>query len=302
MLGASLLVGGACEKKPNNADTGAINALDRTGSGAATAIDTTPLKGIDVSKLEADKQQIFYKLVGSLKSPCGKSESLRVSFTTDTACKRAPFAVRYILAFLEDEVPEDKVLEAYTAKYESPNKPVKLETGKAPRVGNDDAPVRIVEFYDYACGHCREFKEVLDKATEEHPGKVVSYFLMFPLGVKEWPHSKSAGQAAIAAHAQGKFKEMHALLFEKGVVPHGQVPPHSESDVLAYAKQLGLDVTKFAADYKAAAAQVEADHAQGKSVGVSGTPGVFFNDRKYEGPLHPKYLGMWIEEENAVNR
>jgi hypothetical protein len=89
---APLLMGGACEKKTTKpADTGAITALDRTGSnakpeeGSATAVDSTPLAGIDLGKLGADKQQLFYKLVGSLKSPCGKPESLRKSYVSDTS-------------------------------------------------------------------------------------------------------------------------------------------------------------------------------------------------------------------------
>ena len=72
------LVVGACEKKPNKpVDTGAVTALENAGSSATGsqtaegAVDTTPLPGIDVSKFNADKAQVFYKLVGSLKSPCG---------------------------------------------------------------------------------------------------------------------------------------------------------------------------------------------------------------------------------------
>jgi len=308
---APLLMGGACEKKTNQNDTGAINALDRTGSGSETGpLDSTPLQGIDISKLAGDatcsgktaidgpsctKTKLFYRLLASLKSPCGKSHSLRTSYTTDTACKRAPFAVRYITALIEDEATEDMVREEFTKKYESVAKAVKLDVGKAPRIGNDDAPVRIVEFFDYACPHCAEFKGQLDEVAAKHQGQLVEYFMMFPLGKKEWPHSKSAAQASIAANAQGKFKEMHALLF-------ASAPAHSQADVMGYAKQLGLDVAKFEQAYTAAAAQVEMDKAQGDGAGVQSTPGVFFNDRKYEGPLNPRYLSMWIEEEIAVNR
>jgi protein-disulfide isomerase len=134
---------------------------------------------------------------------------------------------------------------------------------------------------------------MLDEVAAKHAGKVVEYFLMYPLG--KWPDSKSAAQAAIAASAQGKFKEMHELLFK-------QAPRHNKEAVIAYAKELGLDVARFEADYVAAATQVELDRAQGESVDVESTPTLFFNNRKYEGPLNPKYIGMWVEEEVAVNR
>ncbi|MGN6109005.1 MAG: thioredoxin domain-containing protein [Kofleriaceae bacterium] len=289
---APLLGGAACEKKKPQ-DTGAANALDRAESGATGSADNTPLQGVDLGKLDETKQKVFYKLVGSLPSPCGKSHSLRTSFTTDTSCKRAPYAVRYVVSMLDDEATEAQVRQEYQRKYESKAAPIKLDVSKAPHVGPEDAPIRLVEFFDYACPHCAQFKPVLDKVSEEHSGKVAEYFLMYPLG--KWPDSKSAAQAAIAADKQGKFKEMHALLFAKA-------PIHNKEAVTGYARELGLDLAKFEADYAAAAAQVETDRAQGETAEVDSTPTLFFNDRKYEGPLNAKYIGMWIDEELAVNR
>lgn len=298
LVAAPLLIGGACEKKTSKpTDTGAINALDRTGSNgsggvAPAAVDTSPLQGIDISKLDKDKQQTFYKLIGTFKSPCGKNESLRKSYVDDTACKRAPFAVRLVVAMLEDEFPEDKVREDYVAKYEKPTK-VKIDVSKAPRAGTDDAPVKIIEFFDYACPHCKEFKPILDAVAQQFDGKISVHYMMFPLG--HWPNSKSAAMAAIAASQQGKFKEMHAILFAKS-------PAHAKEDVMGYAGQLGLDIAKFDAAYTAAAAQVENDKIQGNSANVESTPTVYFNDRKFTGPITVKYLGLWIDEELAVNR
>ncbi len=290
-------MGGACEKKTSKpTDTSAINALDRTGSsGVAEApgpVDTSPLKDIDISALDKDKQATFYKLVGALKSPCTDKESLRKSYTDDTSCKRAPFAVRLVVTMLEDEFPEDKVREDYLAKYKTPRK-VKLDLSKAPHLGTDDAPVKIAEFYDYACPHCKEFKPILDAIAQQYDGKISVHYMMFPLG--HWPESKSAAQAAIAASQQGKFKEMHAILFAKS-------PAHSKQDVMGYAGQLGLDIAKFEAAYTAAAAQVESDKIQGNTAGVDSTPSVYINDTKFEAPITVKYLGLWIDEELAVNR
>lgn len=284
---APLLMGGACEKKKPN-DTGAVSAMDRAGPP-----DTTPLADVDVGNLSEDHKQLFYKLVDSLKSPCGKAHSLRTSHASDTSCKRAPYAIKYVLALIEDAENEQQIRDQYARKYENPGAPVQLDVSKAPRVGNDDAPIRLVEFFDYACPHCAQFKPVLDAVAAEHAGKVVEHFLMYPLG--RWPESKSAAQAVLAASQQGKFKEMHALLFEKA-------PDHGRESVLGYARQLGLDLDKFTAAYDAAAAQVESDKAQGQRAGIESTPALFFNDRKYQGPLSAKYIGMWIEEEMAVNR
>lgn len=282
-----LLGGSACERKQAT-DTGAVKAADR----ANEPVDTTPLAGIDASKLDAAKQKLFYGLVGSLVSPCGKAHSLRKSLAEDTSCKRAPYAAKYVLALVEDEVPDLKIREEYAAKYQARDLP-RFNVSKAPRIGNDDATVvQIVEFYDYGCPHCREFRPILEQLLEANRDTASASFLMYPLG--NWPDSKGAAQAALAAAQQGKFKEMHALLFERA-------PRHDREAVMSYAKELGLDMDKFTAAYDAAAAQIESDHAQGEAVGVDTTPTLFINGRKFSG-LSWKYLAMWIEEEAAVNR
>lgn len=283
-----------CEKKSGKADPGPGTAKPGSNGGSSTTVevDTTPLPGFDATKLDADKQQAFYRLVGSLNSPCGKSENLRVSFTKDTSCKRAPFAVRLVHELLDDELPEDKTRELYEKLY-TQRPPAKLDTSKAPTFGPNDAGVRVVEFYDYGCSHCAEFLPQLDAVQAKYEGKISVTYMMYPLGA--WPNSKSAAQAALAAHQQGKFKEMHHLLFAKA-------HKHAEEDVMGYAKELGLDMAKFTADYKAFASQVDSDHAQGQAAGVTSTPSIFLNDRKWEGIPTTKYLGMAIEEEQAVNR
>lgn len=298
LICAPLIVGACKKSSPKANDEGAIAAMDHSSGAGSTAaadtgpVDTTPLPGIDTSKL-GDKAQTFYKLVGSLQSPCGKPESLRASFTKDTSCKRAPFAVRYVIALLEDEATEAQAREEYQNKYKSTDPVVKLDISKAPHEGATDAPVKLIEFFDYGCPHCAAFKPMMEQVLADEQGKVAAFFLMFPL--EKHPDSKSAAQAALAANAQGKFKQMHDMLFDKA-------PQHDHEHVTDYAKQIGLDMTKFEADYNAAAGQVASDLKQGDAAGVDSTPTVFFNDRKYEGPMHPKYIEMWIEEELAVNR
>ncbi|MCX5747898.1 MAG: thioredoxin domain-containing protein [Proteobacteria bacterium] len=294
LIAAPLLMGGACEKKTSGkpADTGAVGAIDRAGEASGPA-DETPLANIDISKLSPDKQKLFYKMLGSFNSPCGKAHSLRTSYATDNSCKRAPFAVRYLVAMLEEEATEQTVRDYWNGKYASKTPAVKFDVSAAPHEGNVDAPIRLVEFFDYECPHCAAFKPVMEAVMAEKAGKVVEYFLMFPL--EKHPDSRSAAQAALAAHAQGKFKEMHDLLFSKS-------PAHGHDQVVEYAKQLGLDLPKFEADYVTALTQVTRDQKQGDGANVDSTPTLFFNDRKYEGPMIAKYISLWIDEELAVNR
>jgi protein-disulfide isomerase len=289
-----MLMGVACDKgakKPG--DTGAINALDRAGSGQGSGpVDESPLQGIDVTSMSKEKQQLFYKLIGSLSSPCGKAHSLRTSYTSDTSCKRAPFAVRLVAAMVTDEGTEPLIREDYEKKYKD-TPLVNVDVRQAPHVGAEDAPIKLVEFFDYQCPHCQAFKPVLEAVAHANEGKVVEYFMMFPL--EKHQDSKSAAMAAVAAHQMGKFKEMHDILFARS-------PQHSKENVIAYAKEIGLDPAKFEAAYQAAVTQVNSDLAQGDAAGVEATPTLYFNGKKYEGPQHPKYLQMWIDEELAVNR
>lgn len=293
-----LLAAGACEKKPAHAsDPGAVGALDRAlvadpGSGAA---DTTPLQGISTDKLDDNKRNLFYRLVGSLASPCGKAHSLRASYATDTACKRAPFAVRYVMALVDDEATEAQVREEFGKRYQPSPAAIQIDASKAPREGSDTAPIKMYEFFDYGCPHCAAVRPVLDQVVKANAGKVVQYFMMFPLPKHE--HSKSAAQAALAAAQQGKFQAMHEMLFDKA-------PQHAREHVFDYAKAIGLQMDKFERAYNdpATSAQIQSDLAQGERAGIESTPTLFFNNRKYEGPLHQKYIEMWIDEELAVNR
>ncbi len=176
----------------------------------------------------------------------------------------------------------------------------KFDVTKAPHSGPDDAPVRFVEFFDYGCPHCQAFNPIMHQVLKEEAGKVVTYYMMFPLE-QHHADSRSAAQAALAAAQQHKFDDMHDLLFSKA--NGGANPDHANhAAVSGYAKDLGLDVAKFEKDYDAANPQVTSDLKQGEAAGVDATPTVYFNDRKYDGPLAAKYLEAWIEEELAVNR
>jgi protein-disulfide isomerase len=291
VLGCALLLATACKKEtPGSATPSDVVAAADNASGST---DKTPMPGVDVSALDEKKQDLFYRLAGSLSSPCGKAHSLRTSVTTDTSCKRAPFAAKYVAALIGDGAPEAFIQKDYDGRY-SGAAVEKIDTANAPKSGNEDAPVKVVEFFDYACPACAAVKPKLDQALAEHPGQVVISYRMYPLEGKH-PDSRSAAMAVLAANAQGKFKEMHELLFARS-------PAHKREDVIGYARELGLDAAKFEADYAAASAQVDKDLQQGNNLKVESTPTLFFNGRQYTGPHDAKYFGMWIEEEVAVNR
>ncbi len=288
---APFLVGAACDKK--KPDTAGANEVIGAIDNAAPA-DKTPLTGVDVGKLDDKKQDSFYRLMDSLKSPCGKAHSLRTSVNTDTSCKRAPFAARYVLEMLVMEAAESDARKFYERKYtEAPPAAKTFKLDGVPHHGATNATVQLVEFFDYGCPVCVEFKPELDQVIAEMGGDLVIYYKMWPI-VSKHPDSMSAAQAAMAAHRQGKFLEMHDRLFKD--------PGHKKAQVQTAARELGLDLMTFDADYIAAEQAVKADMAEGDANGVDSTPTLFFNGRPYTGPLMGKFLGMWIAEEVAVSR
>jgi protein-disulfide isomerase len=200
--------------------------------------------------------------------------------------------VRYVRALLDDDATEVQIRDEYNKKYERHPPLEQLDASRAPHFGSDEAPIKLVEFLDYECPHCALFRTALEQVLADKAGKVEVFVMMFPLEQRH-PEAKSAAQAALAASAQGKFKEMHELLF-------AQTPKHSRDEVTGYAKDLGLDLDRFAAAYDAAERHVASDVAQGNIAGVDATPTLFFNDRKYEGPMNAKYLELWIDEELAL--
>ena len=133
--------------------------------------------------------------------------------------------------------------------------------------------ITIVEFSDFECPFCARAHRPLGRAVEEFPGQVRLVFRHFPLSMHE--HAASAAVAAEAAGAQGKFWEMHDLLFENQT----ELEPAA---IARYAQSLGLDMNRFRTDFEDAElrARVDRSRAEGQRVGVNSTPTIYVNGRE----------------------
>lgn len=141
----------------------------------------------------------------------------------------------------------------------------------APAKGPADAPVTIVEFSDFQCSFCLRANATVAQVLEKYQGKVRLVFKHYPL-VELHPAAPSGHRAALAAQEQGKFWEMHDRLF-------ANQRAMSQQDLLGHAGALGLDMTKFMSDLNAPRLQgiLDRDLAEGRKVGVEGTPTFFIN-------------------------
>ena len=231
-------------------------------------------------------------LLEKLPSPCGKAMSLKKTLDSDPGCKQGPFAKRFVERLARLELTDDQIGEIYRKRYGA-HESYTFDVRDTPFVGSPNAPVVLVEFYDYACPHCRDAAPILEQEVEQHPKDVVLYFKHYPLH-KE---SMDAAKASVAAYRQGKFKEMHQALF-------AHQGSQSREEVFGYAKELGLDMAKFEKDFNDAAteAKVNANKDEGSKAHLEGTPTLYLNGHQFVDMLTLDSLNDWIEEEVAVNR
>jgi len=147
------------------------------------------------------------------------------------------------------------------------------------RLGNADAPVMLEEFGDFECQACAALHPALKTIKADFGSRVVIVFREFPLASVH-QHTLAAARAAEAAGLQGKFWEMHDLLYEN------QKDWHVSSDVESlfeqYAKQIGLQVERFKQDIngEAVTGRVTLDQERGRWIGVNSTPTIFLNGRE----------------------
>lgn len=145
-------------------------------------------------------------------------------------------------------------------------------------IGPVNAPAQIEEFGDYQCPPCGMFHPILEEMEAEFGDKLRVTFRHFPLPNHQ--HALRAASAAEAAGLQGKFWQMHKLIYEhqKDWKDLFDVRPVFDS----YAQQIGLDVARFNRDIGSSqvAQRIVMDGRRAQSMGVSGTPTVFLNGRE----------------------
>ncbi|MFH0900115.1 MAG: thioredoxin domain-containing protein [Pseudomonadota bacterium] len=167
-----------------------------------------------------------------------------------------------------------------------------VKPGDSPAMGDPRAPVTIVEFSDFECPFCSRGANTMTELAKLYGKNVRIVFKQHPLDFHQ--NAKVAAQAALAAHEQGKFWEMHDKMF-------ANQRSLSRESLEGFAKEIGLDVNKFktALDSPKIAAALAADLKQAEAIGVSGTPAFFINGRKFAGALPIDQFKTVVDEELA---
>jgi protein-disulfide isomerase len=162
-----------------------------------------------------------------------------------------------------------------------PDRPPRTTSGKVrastdarlpPALGPNPAKVVVIVYSDFQCPVCARATDATRQIPEEWPGDVRVEFRQHPLGIHK--NAENAAVASLAAHRQGKFWQMHDVLFAN----QSALDPDS---LARYARTVGLDVERFRKDVAdpALRARVQQEGALADRLGAAGTPGFLVNGR-----------------------
>ena len=137
----------------------------------------------------------------------------------------------------------------------------------------------FVEFLDFECEACGAIYPTIEELKDTYGDRVTFVIRYMPLHTS----SVNAARAAEAAGAQGEFEAMYDLLFQRQSEWGHQETPE-EDRFFAYAEELGLDMDQFRADFDdpATLARIEQSEADGRALGVTGTPTMFMDGERLE--------------------
>ena len=175
---------------------------------------------------------------------------------------------------------------AMAAVSETTTSPIPQDTVKA--------EVVIMKFSDYQCPACKYFVPIEEQLKKDFGGRVQIVYKNFPLTMHQF--SQIAARAAEAAKKQGKFDEMHELIFT------GQEQwsrGNAEAIFTGYANSIGLNMDQFKKDLNSAELQrlIMADKREGRDLGVSSTPTFYINGDLVQNnpPTYPQFRALVVQ-------
>jgi NhaA family Na+:H+ antiporter len=154
--------------------------------------------------------------------------------------------------------------------------------------------VTLLEYGDYECPYCRQVQPIIEELRSRYSERLRYVFRHFPIASVH-PNAQLAAEAAEAAGAQGKFWEMHQLLFAHD----GEL---DKRQLIQFAAGLGLDVERFERELTdhVHADRVREDFTSGVRSGANGAPTFFLNGVRYDGPWDLDALSSEIEKPLGV--
>jgi protein-disulfide isomerase len=199
------------------------------------------------------------------------------------------FAGSYITNLNSDQVTQKELddaiskLELKVLQKQLPSTPsigpIRISVDDDPMKGNPNASITIIEFSDFQCPFCAKFHETTLPLLEKNyisTGKVNFVYRDFPI-VSIHPNAVPAALASECADDQGKFWEIHDMIFENQRTWQGMKPSESTNLFKEYAVEIGLNLDEFnsCVDSGKYLKEIQNDLDDGRVYGVTGTPGFF---------------------------
>lgn len=250
------------------------------------------LEGVDTSPLTTREKKEWSQYVSEFLSPCPSVPvPIAQCVKEKRDCARCLPAAKHVLRGVKDGMSREQIEKSYKGRFD-PGAVKNVPVDGSPTKGPEGAPITIVEFADFQCPHCGEFAPVLDKLVESRKNDVRFVYKLYNLG--KFPQSEIAARAAYAAGKQGKFWEMHHLIFA-----NQQRLDQQSLDQMA--AQLGLDVSRLHADMQAQETtdRLARDKKLGEDLKIEGTPTLFINGRQFDGHQD---INEWLDTELAMVR
>lgn len=182
-----------------------------------------------------------------------------------------------------------------------PNLPPLLAEGYLK--GDPNAPVVLIEFGDFECPQCGKFATVTEPDVRKHlidSGKVALRYFDYPLPMH--PNTWEASHTAACANEQGRFWEMHDMLYNGQLEWNGQATSNPKGVFKGYARQLALNVDQWESCYdtRKFQRQLDANKAEGDRRRVGGTPTFYIGNRMLTGNATFDELRREIETASAA--
>lgn len=148
-------------------------------------------------------------------------------------------------------------------------------------IGDNAKKVTLVEYADFQCPACGAYFPIIQEVKEKYKADIQFQFRHFPL-TQIHQNARAAHRASEAAAKQGKFWEMHDVLYQQQQTWQSQTDPKATFE--GFAAQLGLKLDQFKTDFASNEVNdiINADFAEGQKLGVNSTPTFFLNGKKIE--------------------
>ncbi len=273
-----------------------VAALPAQAPTAANAWQTSETLGtIDLSSLSPVQKRAVLKLVREQDCSCLCGMKVAECIAKDPNCAYS----KQLAAIAIQGVKDGKSLVEISKLMDSSPKahrpkiledPVAIPVDGSPVKGPVDGRITIVEFSDFECPYCSLAVKEVYSVMAAYPNDTKLIFKQFPLSMH--PNAPLAAAASLAAKEQGKFWELHDLMF-------ANFRKISRDNILVWAKQIGLDMEKFKNDLASTKYEsvIKKDVADGEAVGVYGTPAFFINGKHYNGPVTMESLKPILDAE-----